>query len=450
MAFTDITPNILDLGEKPLRSTAVKHFDYVEYRADAPSDRANIEMLVKNQNQWSLPCEAYLQIEGRLTKADGTTPYAAADDATMANTLMGLFSSIRLSANGVEIEALSQYVDAAALIQGLAFYSRGFSETTAGGRWWYRDTADSTDAAPTVNTVVYDAGPPIAVTSTSAVNPNFNKGFAARKALTAGANGYFSASVPLSALFGFCRDVRKMMYGIQWQLLAQRAASDADAIVRSAAADPGKVTLSKLSLWMPHLTLSLAAATQANQWLLSGGSLTAYWQRGQMNSTSQFTTSTPAWKITSQKIGETPRHVFVAFQRNGRRDSQTDNSLIFDTLGAESVSLTYGGRAYPQTTVNINYPNKNYTQVYHWLLSFMGRDQNVDAGTQLSFEEFQRVAPIYHFDLEAQEDVGGVSELELSARLDNALSAAGYRIYAFVLADRVMTLSSDGALMCVR
>jgi len=452
MSFSDISPDILDLGEEPLRSTAIEHVDYIEYLTNAPNQLSNIELLVRNQDQWTLPCEAFLQIKGRLTKADGTTPYAAADDATMANTLMGLFTAVRLVANGVEVEAINQYVDVAALIQGFALFSRDFSETTAGGQWWYRDTADSTDAAPTVVTSVYDAGPPIVVTSTSTANPNFNKGFAARKALTAASNGYFSARIPLSALFGFCRDVRKMMYGVQWQLFLQRAVADGDAVVRAAGTDAAKVTISRLSLWMPNLKLSLASATQANQWILNNSAMTMYWQRGQMNATSQFTTSTPSWKITALSSDERPRHIFIAFQRNGRRDSQTENGLIFDTIGASKVEIVYGGRSHPQSSVQINYTEKDYSEVYGWLLSFMGRDHNVDAGTQLSFEEFGKIAPIYHFDLEFQEEglAGGVKELELRAVLDSTAAANGYKIYAFLMADRTLTLSSDGMRMCIR
>lgn len=454
MSFADITPSVLDLGEQPLRSTALQHVDFVEYTTDVPNQLSNIELLVRNQDQWTLPCEAFLEVGGRLTKADGITPYDITDEATMANTLMGLFTSVRLTANGTEIEALNQYVDVAAVIQGLIRYSRDFSQTSASGRWWYRDTADTASSirytATTTGTTTAE-GAPIVATTSVVDNPDFNEGFAARKALTSSSGGYFNARIPLSSLFGFCRDVRKMMYGVQWQLFLQRSASDGDAIVRASGTDIGKVTLSRLSLWMPRLTLSLAAATQANEWILGGNGMTVYWQRGQMNDTSQFTTSTPTWKITTLSDVERPRHVFVAFQRNGRRSDQLENGVIFDTLSANEVRLVYGGRMYPQSSTRIDYAQKRYSRVYGWLLDFMGRDQDVNSGLQLSYEDFGKIAPIYHFDLEYQEEglASGVKELEFQATLAAPI-AAGYRIYAFIMADRTMTLSTDGMRMCLR
>jgi len=65
------------------------------------------------------------------------------------------------------------------------------------------------------------------------------------------ARGTFSFKVPLKHTFGFCDDCNKIVYGVRHTLtLVQK--SD-DAIFRAAATAAGKVTLDKISLFMPQV-----------------------------------------------------------------------------------------------------------------------------------------------------------------------------------------------------
>ena len=53
-------------------------------------------------------------------------------------------------------------------------------------------------------------------------------------------------------IFGFCEDYDKIVYGLKHNLTLVRKTDD-DAIVRGAAADAGKVSLDKISWFMPHV-----------------------------------------------------------------------------------------------------------------------------------------------------------------------------------------------------
>ena len=73
----------------------IKRFEYSEYE---PKARTNFNtggqiVIEKNQdNMFTLPSKAYLQFEGRLIKADGTS-YSNTDTVTQAhNGLMHLFN----------------------------------------------------------------------------------------------------------------------------------------------------------------------------------------------------------------------------------------------------------------------------------------------------------------------------------------------------------------------
>ena len=53
--------------------------------------------------------------------------------------------------------------------------------------------------------------------------------------------------------FGFCQDYDKVVYGLKHTLTLTRN-NDEDAIFRDNAADAGKITLSKISWFMPEVT----------------------------------------------------------------------------------------------------------------------------------------------------------------------------------------------------
>ena len=53
-------------------------------------------------------------------------------------------------------------------------------------------------------------------------------------------------------IFGFCEDYDKIVYGLKHSLTLVRITDD-DAIFRGAAAGAGKVSLDKISWFMPHV-----------------------------------------------------------------------------------------------------------------------------------------------------------------------------------------------------
>ena len=83
-----------------------------------------------------------------------------------------------------------------------------------------------------------------------------NNGFIIRRDYTirnSDPKGSFSFKIPLKHIFGFCEDYDKEVYGLKHALTLTRN-NDNDAIFRANAADPGKIMLSKISWFMPHVT----------------------------------------------------------------------------------------------------------------------------------------------------------------------------------------------------
>ena len=64
--------------------------------------------------------------------------------------------------------------------------------------------------------------------------------------------GTFSFRIPLKHIFGFCEDYDKNVYGLKHSLTLVRKTDD-DAIISGATAGAGKISLDKISRFMPHV-----------------------------------------------------------------------------------------------------------------------------------------------------------------------------------------------------
>ena len=92
------------------------------------------------------------------------------------------------------------------------------------------------------------------VTATTAVKAD-NNGFAARHAYliqSPTVKGTFSFRIPMKHIFGFYEDYDKIVYGLKHNQTLDRKTDD-DTIFRGTVAGAGKVSLDKISWFMPHV-----------------------------------------------------------------------------------------------------------------------------------------------------------------------------------------------------
>ena len=120
---------------------------------------------------------------------------------------------------------------------GLLKYPDDFSKSKGLNQLWYKDT---TDTAVLADNVGFKIRHDYIVTNSQP-------------------RGSFSFRIPLKHIFGFCGDYDMVVYGLKHNLTLTRN-DDNDAIYRpandpaGAAVDAGKIVLSKISWFMPHVT----------------------------------------------------------------------------------------------------------------------------------------------------------------------------------------------------
>ena len=121
--------------------------------------------------------------------------------------------------------------------------------------------------------------------------------------------GTFSCRVPLKHLFGFCDDYDKVVYGFKHQLILVRK-GDNDAIFKTGAVagvsnvpaiaepDDGKVVLTKLTWYMPHVTQNLQEKLALYKTIESKSSLPVGYQMIQCNSIPVPQTRNFTWRLS--------------------------------------------------------------------------------------------------------------------------------------------------------
>ena len=146
---------------------------------------------------------------------------------------MHLFKHIRYDLSGQEIETIVHPGKATTML-GLLKYPDDFSKSKGLNQLWYKDTS-------------------------TYANKNNSIGFKIRQEYiirNSDPKGSFSFKILLKHIFGFCEDYDKVVYGLKHNLTLTRN-DDASNAVDGANNDvyvDGKIMLSKISWFMPHVT----------------------------------------------------------------------------------------------------------------------------------------------------------------------------------------------------
>ena len=147
--------------------------------------------------------------------------------------------------------------------------------------------------------------------------------------------GTFLFCILLKHIFGFCDDYDKVLYGFKHTLTLNRT-SDSDANFRTQATAAGKVNLSKLSLFMAHVTPSVMASNNLYKIIESKVDVPFSFRSRQCDTIAVPVSNTFSWRLSARSANERPRYVIVGFQTN-KDGSQELNPSIFDHCDLKNI-----------------------------------------------------------------------------------------------------------------
>ena len=152
------------------------------------------------------------------------------------------------------------------------------------------------------------------------------------------------------------------MYGLKHTLTLTRN-DDEDAIFRDNAADAGKITLSKIYFFMPHMIPADKDKMEFYKIIERKEKVPVGYRMIQCDSASVPQTTSFSWRLSVKSSPEVPRFIIVGFQTD-KSGSHEQNPSIFNNVDVRSIFVTLNSNTYPALDYNFSFPKQKFSRVY--------------------------------------------------------------------------------------
>ena len=426
--------SILRITDPILKDDSIDKYEEIEYEPVAGtnlnSSGQDIRLTIETQDIFTHPSESYLIIEGRLLKADNNS-YGNNDLINLTNNgIMHLFKRIRYDLSGQEIENIMNVGQATTML-GLLKYPDDFSKSKGLNQLWYKDTTENAD--------------------------DDNIGYLYRRFYiirNSNPKGSFSFRIPLKYIFGFCEDYDKVVYGLKHNLTLTRN-DDNNAIFKSAVVDgggndvvvDGKVILSKISWFMPHVTPADKDKMELYKIIERKEKIQVGYRMIQCDSASISQTLMFSWRLSVKSSPEVPRFIIVGFQTN-KIGNQKQNPSIFDNVNVSNIYVMLNSTRYPTADYNISFLGQKFSRVYGDAAEFRSTFFNMDeliSSPNINPTEYRNLYPLFLFDVSKQSEKLKYSTTDIQIKMHvNANVPANTQAYAVIISDRLINFQFDG------
>ena len=286
--------------------------------------------------------------------------------------------------------------------------------------------------------------------TTNTADRQLNKGFEKRYEYiidTPFDKGTFRFKIPLKHFLGFCEDYKKVLYGMQQRLTLTRT-SDDNAIFRAGGVDVGKIDLTRIRWFMPHVIPSDAYRLQLDKIIEKKEKIPVGYRMLQCDNTQVSDSKSFIWRLGVKSSPDIPRFIIVGFQSD-KNNSQTENPAIFDHCRVENIYVTLNAKRYPDTNYDTDFTKNQYGRIYGDAASFRKIFFNMDdlisnQGIDPIF--YKNLFPLFVFDVSKQSEKlkTSVSDIHIKASFgDNP--PANTMAYAVIISDRLFHFVSDGS-----
>ena len=424
--------DILQITEDIPVDDSIYDYEYKEYNpiAGAPLNRGSIVITIESQDIYTHPAESFLIVEGKLVKnADGSVYDADTLITLINNGIMYLFSDVRYHLASHEIEVLQNPGHATTML-GMLKFPDDFSKSQGLNQCWIKDTGQGD-------------------TETGGDEPN--KGFKLRRDYIINmptARGNFCFKIPLKHFLGFCEDYKKILYGMQQRLTLTRTGDD-NAIFRANGVDPGKVDITGIKWFMPHIIPSDAYRLQLDKIIEKKEKIPVGYRMLQCDNTS-ITGTEFTWRLGVKSSPDIPRFIIVGFQI-GRNNNQEQNPARFDNCNIGNIYVTLNAKRYPDTDYDINFNENRFCRIYGDSSTFRKKFYNMDelvSNHNINPVDYRNLYPIFVFDVTRQSEKlkTAVSDIHVKMRFNaNPALVDDVMAYAVIISDRLFHFVSDGS-----
>ena len=350
----------------------VVRIDMHSYQSQATGLNNNdeIQFIINNQDIFTLPHESVLQIEGKLMKADGSTPTTSA----LANHgLAFLFSEVRYVINDIVID-MTRNVGMTSLMKLYPSYSEEESKTLSMAGWC----------------------------------PNSSNNWLVHT------DGTFTGFLPLKLLLGFAEDHKRIILNARQSLYLVRDRSDYNAL--KGASDQvidSKIQLLRLLWKVPHVTLSDRKKLSMLNLVQKDKALPIAFRSWCLHEYPLLpTTDTHSWSVKSARSTERPLYVIIGFQTN-RKYQQSKDVTLFDHIHLRNIRLFLNNVCFPYEGLELNFSKNKFGPLYDRFAKFQSSYYEKQDCPMLSPQGFKAKAPLIVFDCSYLEESMKITTIDL-------------------------------------
>ena len=247
------------------------------------------------------------------------------------------------------------------------------------------------------------------------------------------------------------------MYGLKHTLTLTRN-DDNDAIFRAANnadGNPvavGKITLSKISWFMPHVTPADKDKMEFYKIIERKEKLPVGYRMIQCDTTSVPQATSFSWRLSVKSSPEVRRFIIVGFQTN-KSSNQEANPSIFNNVNVSNIYVMLNSIRYPTADYNISFLAQKFSRVYGDVAEFRSKFFNMDgliSNLNISPTDYRNLYPLFLFDVSKQSEKLKYSTTDIQIKMYfSANVPANTQAYAVTISDRLINFQSDGNKMSV-
>ena len=247
------------------------------------------------------------------------------------------------------------------------------------------------------------------------------------------------------------------MYGLKHTLTLTRN-NDNDAIFRAANngdGNPvavGKIVLSKISWFMPHVTPADKDKMELYKIIERKEKIPVGYRMIQCDTTSIPQATSFSWRLSVKSSPEVPRFIIVGFQTN-KINNQVANPSIFDNIRVSNIYVMLNSIRYPTADYNISFLSQKFSRAYGDVSEFRSKFYNMDSLlSNLSIDpaDYKNLYPLFLFDVSKQSEKLKYSTTDIQIKMHfNANVLTNTQAYAVTISDRLINFQSDGNKMSV-
>ncbi|XP_050063263.1 uncharacterized protein LOC126552595 [Aphis gossypii] len=326
--YLDVTAGYVD----DCKITQMQYHSFTPYSNTSFSYNDEIRINIQNMESYTLPCESYIYIEGKLRK-----PLDAEGDVRFSNNgLAILFSEMRYEINGIEIQKLKS--------PGVSSCLKAYCSYTPSD-------------LNTLDNCAWDSG----------MDGEDNKNFMS--------NDVFTGCIPLKHLFGFCEDYKKILLNCNQQLILNRSSTDLDALRMTQTGTPEnveknkKITIELIKvIWkMPIIRVNDKEKLKLLKVIDSRKTLSCAFRTWDLCEYPVLPRNTShSWTIKSSSLIEKPRFILFGLQTDRKKNIENDAGR-FDHCQLKNlkVHLNYlNSEVFPYEDFRADFKNNTISLLY--------------------------------------------------------------------------------------